>query len=206
MILNNEEIKNLNKNIEPFDESKLGNASYDLSVEKIITMDGTERDSYYRVKSQEMVWVICREKLKMPKNIIGFAHVKTKLTREGILSMNTGIIDPTYEGKISTLLINFGKSEKTIEKNDIVLRVAFAKINEYNNIIPYPAVKNEEAYLAEIRKSANNFDETFLNLGTMYKKIWKIIAILGAIATIVGLVVLMVHLARYIYALISNLT
>jgi deoxycytidine triphosphate deaminase len=172
MILNSEEIKNLNI-IESFDETKSGNASYDLSVEKIITMDDKEcdSDSHYKMESQEMVWVICKEKITMPKDVIGFVHIKTGLTREGILSMNTGIIDPGYKGKISTLLINFGKAKKTISKNNIVLRVAFAKVNEHNNF-KTPIVIDDDTYLATIRKSADNFAKTFLNMDAVSIKLY----------------------------------
>ncbi len=41
--------------------------------------------------------------------MIGFAHVKTSLTKRGILATHTGIIDPMYDGYMSTLLINYGK-------------------------------------------------------------------------------------------------
>jgi len=57
MILNSEEIKNL-KIVEFFDEKKFGSASYDLSVDKIITMNGKEQTNDYKIKSQEMIWAI----------------------------------------------------------------------------------------------------------------------------------------------------
>ena len=88
MILNGDEIKN-RKIIEPFNEMRLGEASYDLSIDKIITMDGKEQASGFKIKSQEMIWVICKEKFKMPADVIGFAHIKTSLTDRKSTRLNS---------------------------------------------------------------------------------------------------------------------
>ncbi len=201
MILNSEEIKKLNI-IEDFDEKKLGNASYDLSIDKIITMDGKEREKNYKIHSQEMIWVICKEKFEMPKNIIGFAYVKTRLTREGILAMNTGIIDPNYKGKISTLLINFGNGKKTISQNDALLRVTFAKVNEQNSNFP-SIIEEDDVYLKKIIKSTDNFDSTFLNVRTIKEqwyrllknKLGNLFLIMAAIVTCVLALISVVQIA-----------
>ena len=206
MILNSEEIKNL-KIIESFDEKKFRNASYDLSIDKIITMDGKERASGYKIKSQEMIWVICKEKFNMPMDVIGFAHMYTHRTREGILSMNTGIIDPGYEGKISTLLINFGKGEQSILKNSVLLRVTFADINNKNNELkPSRIIMDDDTYWGIIQESTKNFDKTFLNMETVYTKLYgfllksvvRVIVILAAIASIIGLLLLILELIKKI--------
>ena len=171
MILNSEEIKNL-KIIESFDEENFENASYNLSIDKIITMDGKEQKSGYKIKSQEILWAICKEKFNLPKDVIGLVHVKTTFTRDGIFAMNTGIIDPEYNGKISTLLINFGKKERFILKDEIILRVIFANINITNDdqYVPFKSNKDDSEYLNIIKKSTDNFDKTFLNMSMIQEK------------------------------------
>ena len=189
MILNREEIQSLSI-INSLNEERLGNASYDLTIDKIITMDGRTKTDHYKIKSQEMVWVICKERFTMPQNLIGIAHVKTELTREGILSMNTGIIDPGYSGNISTLLINFGKGAKSICSGTVVLRVAFAEINERKRESQITSIDNE-TYFRTIRKSTDNFDSTFLNMSAIDRRLSKalfkwMIAIIAFIASIYG--------------------
>lgn len=195
MILNRVQIERLNI-IEPFNRDCLRNASYDLSVEKIITMDSKEHLGSIKVKPQEMVWVICKERLKMPLNIVGFAHIKTELTKKGMLSMNTGIIDPGYNGYISTLLINFGKTPTTISKGMCALRITFANVNEYEEETATTLSKTEEVYLREIKESTDNFDKTFLNMraidtrltNIIIKKFFTLLAILAALSGVILLI------------------
>jgi len=203
MILNSEEIKSLNI-IESFNGEKFGNASYDLSIDKIITMDGKEQESGYKIDSQEMIWVICKEKFNMPKGVIGFAHIKTALTREGIFAMNMGIIDPGYIGKISTLLINFGEKEKSIFKNEVALRVTFAKVNEQYDTLRTLPIEDDDTYLKTIRKSTDRFHTTFLNMkivdkrlyGFLRKTLVYILSILAAIAGILGVLLMILELIK----------
>jgi deoxycytidine triphosphate deaminase len=194
MILNREDIKK-HEVVTPLDECRLGNASYDLTIDQVITMDGSVKNDHYKLKSQEMVWVICKETFKMPNNVVGIAHVKTELTREGILSMNTGIIDPGYNGNISTLLINFGKVEKSISTNTIVLRVSFAYVNE-NNIDVKKVGINKNSYFENILKSTDNFDRTFLNMNAvqirlskvLFKRVIQVLAVLASLSATIILI------------------
>jgi deoxycytidine triphosphate deaminase len=170
MILNHEQIK-LRNIIESPIESEFGNGSYNLTGEKIIDMKNNVNNSF-TLKPQGMVYVVFKEKIKVPSNVIGFAHVKTTLTKLGIMATNIGIIDPNYNGYLSTLLINFGKSDLYICKGDPTLRVTFANIEE-------PEIKKELKqntvdsinYLKNVQKNISNLDEKFLNLTSVKKEV-----------------------------------
>ena len=56
---------------------------------------------------QGIVQVVSSERVKVPSTITGLATVKTSLCNEGLLALNIGIIDPGYEGAISSFLLNF---------------------------------------------------------------------------------------------------
>jgi deoxycytidine triphosphate deaminase len=108
MVLNHEEIKQKGIIDSPV-EKEFGDGSYNLTVEKVVDMNNVVGDSF-TLKPQGMAYVVFKEKLNVPPDVIGFTHVKTTLTKLRIMATNIGIIDPNYNGYISTLLINFGKT------------------------------------------------------------------------------------------------
>src|ERR1041385_9038537 len=98
--------------------------SYDLTVGKIIATNGRKRNSLI-LKPQGIVEVVSREMVKLPKNVVGYAMVKTSLCNEGILPLNIGIVDPGYEGPLSATLLNFGKKPFPLSRGKIFLRLTF---------------------------------------------------------------------------------
>ena len=85
----------------------------------------TEEGSEIVIPPQGIFVVISAEKVRMPSNVCGFALPKTRLSEEGILILNTGIVDPLYEGFISGTLINFRKTDYVIKRGMPFLRLVF---------------------------------------------------------------------------------
>jgi hypothetical protein len=124
--------------------------------------------------------------------------------------MNTGIIDPGYSGKISTLLINFGKNPKSISKGKVVLRVTFANVSEKDNPQATPIFVDDDTYLKRIKESTDNFDETFLNISAILenvnKKWWNIFwnRMKIYIPTLIAILSLIVSIFLYYYTIKNN--
>lgn len=164
MFLNHEEIKKRNL-ITPANVDEFSSASYNLTVKYIIDMNGKKVEDHYKLRPQGMAYVIFNETINMPPDLIAFAHVKTALTKRGVMATNIGIIDPSYIGLISTLLINFGKADLMITKDDPALRITFAQIEPPR--IPQKVNNNntpESNYVKNVQKDIGNLDEKFLNL------------------------------------------
>jgi deoxycytidine triphosphate deaminase/chaperonin cofactor prefoldin len=171
MFLNHEEIK-LKNLIKPAIAEEFSNASYNLTVKYIIDMNGKKIEDQYRLKPQGMVYVVFNETVTMPPDLIAFAHVKTALTKRGIMATNIGIIDPTYNGLISTLLINFGKADFVITKDDPALRISFADINAPKTLLKVNGNNLEEnVYVKNVQKDIGNLEEKFLNLNSVEKEV-----------------------------------
>jgi deoxycytidine triphosphate deaminase len=172
MFLNHEQIKNrgiiLNSN-----DSEFTDYSYNLTIEKIIDMNCNVFESF-TLKPQGMAYVVFKEKLALPSDIIGFAHVKTTLTKRGIMATNIGIIDSNYNSYISTLLINFGKTECFLSRNMTALRVTFAKVEEPSCKIPLKQTDLDlDKYITTIKENIVNLDEKFLNLNSIESDVKK---------------------------------
>ena len=188
MVLNNEEIKQLGI-IESPNDSSFRSGSYNLTIGRILDMNGISSSSF-TLKPQGMVYVVFKEKVNLPDNIIGFAHVKTSLTKSGIMATNIGIIDPSYSGFISTLLINFGKSEHAILKNDTALRVTFSRMKD--SVEKIKLSNNNQLcteYMQDIRRHIPHLDEKFLNLNSIQNTVEKNVRsdVIGSLAKYVGL-------------------
>lgn len=144
--------------------------SYDLRVGTIIDTNGKEH-SQYHVKSSSIIEVISEETVCLDSKTTGFAHVKTSLSCEGLLALNIGIIDPGWEGPISTTLVNFGGDKShLIQKGDLFLRITFIR-SEVPEELVVPQVRTRENYKRTIKGSfSKNFDSDFLSLDTHIEK------------------------------------
>lgn len=63
--------------------------SYDVTIGRIIETNGRKRNSLI-LRPQGIVEVVSKEKVKLPRDIAGYAMVKTSLCNEGILPLNIG--------------------------------------------------------------------------------------------------------------------
>lgn len=175
--------------------------SYEVCIGNIILNQEKEviMLDEYKLLPGGIVTVISKETVKLPRNITGYAMVKTSLCNEGILPLNIGIIDPGYEGPISAMLLNFSKKEFLLNKNKDFLRLVFHECYESDKYDPKQRLYTE--YLEEKKNKAINFAPQFLNLDLYIKEaaqkfneefkntLWKVIPILaGGIAFIALLI------------------
>jgi deoxycytidine triphosphate deaminase len=140
-------------------------ASYNLRVGRIILPDGKKEEAY-QVQPLGMVKVVSLERLNLPKNVLGYATVKTGLSSDGILAINIGLVDPEYKGLLSSILINFSKNAYHLQRGDEFLRLTFHHYSPPTGPLPKPShMTTEEAYLKEATRSfVEKFSATFLNI------------------------------------------
>jgi deoxycytidine triphosphate deaminase len=160
MVLNDRQIASLGLIADSHPENFRA-ISYDLSVGKVIATNGRKRNAMI-LKPQGIVEVVSRESVKLPKNVLAYAMVKTSLCNEGILPLNIGIVDPGYEGPISATLLNFGKKPFHLSRGRVFLRLTFHECEE-SRIATVSQIGYKD-YLEDRVQKVLNFDETFLNL------------------------------------------
>jgi len=184
MVLNKDEINNISGNIGNFNADHVRHASYDLTTCSIVDMEGKSHE-LYKIEPQGMVYVVFKEHIKLPENIIALAHVKTSITQRGIMATNIGIVDPGYDGYLSTLLINFGKKPYSLMNGQSYLRLTFHEVNGgYKDYKPYSPSTLEQYKFARI-SDTDNLDKKFLNLSTVsndvFARVMKYLVGLGII-------------------------
>lgn len=172
------------------DPSSLRNSTYNLEIHEIIPIgkeaiqdrhSNGKKLSVYYIEPREMVWVVSKETFSMPKTVTGIATLRTHLTRQGILALSAGIIDPGYRGPISTALINFSDKPRRIEIGYGFMRIAFF---EHEDIADYEHVNDKMRHDTYIRNLENasvaDFSSNFLNIPSFddeyySRKFWSII-------------------------------
>jgi len=196
--LNSDEIKN-NHLLSETNEDNFGNASYDLSVGNMITVDG-DTVSEYTIPPQGMIVAVSKEEFKMPDDIIGYTTIKNSLSSQGILALNIGLVDPTWQGPISSVLINFGRTAHKIKKGEKFLRMTFFKFNKpsKNSKDPFPVNSPEQYMLLKKIESKAYFEKTFLNLDSLKKEITK--NVLFKTSQIIGGVIIIITILSFLFS------
>jgi dUTPase len=164
VLLNRDEIASHNLVADARSE-KFRTASYDVSIGEVIGPDGQSNSSLV-INPQQMVMVISAEHITLPEDIAGYAMPKTSFSNAGILALSTGIIDPKYEGKVSSILINFGQAPHLLQAGDSFLRLTFHRINKPRNVTPAPSMSDED-YVRDRRDIATRLPDTFLNVSNI---------------------------------------
>ena len=172
-LLSGEEIKSFDPTIVTNGNDELYRAStYDLSVGDIIPAgpDARPASESYILPPGGTVRVVSNESLKLPEGITGHVLLKNGLCNKGILAIHIGIVDPGFEGPISSTLINFGRAGFEVKKSMPFLRVSFLRST------PSPKAKDSKKYtrpeyLEETKQQVLAYSaSTFLDIESTAKK------------------------------------
>lgn len=169
--------------------SNLKNSTFDLTVGEIVPIGkkairARRKDpqiSPYFLEPREMVWVLSKEEFNMPADVTGLATLRTTFTKQGILALNVGIIDPLFKGPISTALINFSDRPREIRIGDKFFRIAFFPHADVSAFHPNDENVERAAYVRQLENvSYADFSPNFLNIPKFddefyTQKFWSII-------------------------------
>jgi deoxycytidine triphosphate deaminase len=170
-------------------KDNLKNSTFDLTVGEIIAIGKdavrARRKKHlttYYLEPREMVWVLSKEEFELPKDVTGLATLRTTFTKQGILALNVGIIDPFFKGPISTALINFSDRPRRIDVGEKFFRIAFfehADVTEFKP--PHDEALSRDDYIKNLESvSFSDFAPSFLNIPAFddqfyEKKFWSIL-------------------------------
>lgn len=138
-------------------------SSFDLTIGCIFDHNGRKVDDHFELEPGHMVQVVSAEVFKLPDTVTGHVTYKTTLTSQGIWALTVGIVDPGWNGPVSTSLLNFSSKRHSLMPGDPFLRVTFFE---------HPAVpadklrttKSVDGYRKDVQRAAASlFPPTFLN-------------------------------------------
>ena len=131
----------IQKLVSNFEQPNGSSTTYDLRIGTIIVpnreaqtgvSDLFDSRSVYSAEDEivelppaGIAWVISLEDLTLEDRVTGHVDLVNAMSRKGLLAVNTGVIDPTYNGPISTVLINFSSQTRALKVGERFFRVTF---------------------------------------------------------------------------------
>ena len=138
--------------------------SYDATVCNIIC-DGLDwKRKKFLLKPRGLVWIKSSERFKLPNNITALATLKTTWTHKGILALNVGLVDPGWEGPLSTVIVNFSKVDFPLHLGEPFFRLMFIEHKPTN---AQSINKSHKDYLLSTLDNSVKFSDTFLTMDTL---------------------------------------
>jgi dUTPase-like protein len=163
------------------DPSRFRAIGYDIAVGSMYVPEDDEINAGPRVELEYwipprgVVQIFSRETVDVPPDVCGYAMPKTGLCDQGILVLNTGILDPSFRGPVSAIAINFRKTRFRLKEGDVFLRLVFEETATPNRSranapspLPADAIR---AYRNEKMLFAPEYGATFLNVPGMVRSV-----------------------------------
>jgi dUTPase len=164
-LLSGEEIKSLALVQGSTNDDLYRASTYDLSIGEIIPAKSAATGSSYKLPAGGTVRVVSKEFVKLPNDVTGHALLKNELCRKGVLAINIGVIDPGFEGPLSSILINFGKEDFMVQAGAPFLRISFLRCPVSPKADGSKKYKNKEEYVSGTRDEVMAYmAPTFLNM------------------------------------------
>lgn len=167
------------------DESQAVHCSYEFLPGKIFpgghqpdgkhVVDWTEAasrtaNSRYTVDPAAVVWVRARDAVRIPRDICGLWIKTNTLSRQGLMLINSSLVEPGYEGYLSCNFVNFGKSPVYLSPDRPIAKLLFLKLDmaalvafdkkfpEYDEMIAETADKGPSSFLqiSDIARTLEN--------------------------------------------------
>jgi deoxycytidine triphosphate deaminase len=167
VILTSQQIANSNI-VLPTSGSGQRNTTYDATVGRIITKQGECKDGQFVLKPRGIVWLVSSEIFSIPDNVTGLATLKTGWTHKGVLALTLGIVDPGWSGPLSTSLVNFSKTDFTINVGDPFFRLIFM---EHAPVAATPQVHTMDEYVRSVFAQTGSYSDNFLTIDTLAPEI-----------------------------------
>lgn len=110
-------------------DSAIQASSLDLHIGQIYIPNEEGKPKYQHcLKPGQTVVIRTREVLDFPNNIAAIGFPPSSMSSKGILTTNPGHIDPGYRGVFHITLINMGKNDYPLKKDDLIVTLLLFKL------------------------------------------------------------------------------
>mgnify|MGYP005753253185 CR=1 FL=1 len=180
MIIGKSSIQNkiANNNLISNSESNhIKNCSYKVRIGKLIRPETGEVINLQSVDSfclepSEIILFESIEEVKLPYNITASYSALYSVASEGILLINSSMIEPGYSGLLSGVLLNFSSNKFVITKNFEIAKLNFYQTDEENQEVCSLQTINNEDYQSDlIKKAIKKYHKTFLNISGLENRV-----------------------------------
>ncbi len=204
MILSDRQIKEAITNgdilIDPFEESQVQSATYDLRVGLQAATTSTKRlidirkDGYLLLKPGDFAIITVLEKLHLGTSYTGRFGLRSKYARKGLIATTGPQIDPGYKGRIIIGLTNLTPKPVSLPYKDDLISVEFHKLDEPCEN-PYSGPYQEKYELGPgdiemiVETESMSFSEVLTTLSSLSKNVGELASDVRMLKWIMPLIV-----------------
>jgi deoxycytidine triphosphate deaminase len=155
------------------DERHIKNASYYLTIGTIIPVGGKVENLDFNkpspplvLKPRQVAWVVSREVFNIKSHeITALVTLRSTFTKQGLLALDVGLVDPGFEGPIGSIVINFSKNDILLTAGEEFFRVIFIRHPEVPDKFRTQRIQETASEYATQRYKdvVQGFPDTFLN-------------------------------------------
>ena len=125
--------------IEPFEESNLTPAGYDLRSSQDITLN----------RGEQML-LATLERIELSPDVLGILHLKSSYAREGLYA-SLALVDPGFRGQLTVSLLNSGENLLSIERGESFLQLTVLQLSTRSER-PYDGKYQESSGIVESKR------------------------------------------------------
>lgn len=187
---------NVDRLIDHYDPRCIKNCSYKVRIGKLIKPEtgdiiDFQSSQSFCLEPSEIILFESIEKINLPYNITASYSALYSVSSEGILLINSSMIEPGYSGLLSGVLLNFSSKKFVITKGCKIAKLNFFQTDEDNNANCISETIIDNDYLHGLINKSVNYHKTFLNISgienniesNISKKVKRSIVLGGVIIT-----------------------
>jgi dCTP deaminase len=189
-----------------FDEKNLKEACYDLRIgdevflsEKRVPKRLSDRDPYVILPPGQFALIKTFEKVRIPRDIVAFISIRSKLKFQGLINISGFHVDPTYEGHLIFSVQNVGPNDIRLEFRQPAFMIMWSQLSmpykEEEGVPPRP--QGYDRITLEMMAQLGGPSVTLVSLQKRVEELSLRLKIYGGFAIAAFLVVLGLVLAKY---------
>lgn len=127
-----------NQVIQPFDEKRIKNGAYELSLGGQVFQTNSETKEIRKVGQEEIIHIepgqfallLTEERVEIPQNKIAFISIKAKIKFKGLVNVSGFHVDPDFKGKLLFSVYNAGPATITLKRGQNYFPMWLAELKE----------------------------------------------------------------------------
>ena len=117
-----------------------------------------------------MVVIVTKEKVNVPNDLCATYGQLNRLSNQGLMILNTSIVEPGYKGPLSCVLVNFSSQRHALSQDESVAKLNFHKLSGAPSK-PYPTSYDHNEYEKNAAKSATKLPKSLLDITGIEERI-----------------------------------
>jgi deoxycytidine triphosphate deaminase len=161
--------------IEPFRPEGLLHCRYNLRAARVFSAEtGTEQVIGERLPdgSTRRVWsisptetliIMTCERVRIPWDLVGQYGQLFWLAQQGLILMNTSIVEPGYDGPLSCVVVNLSRDNITIEPESEIAKLTFERLSSAP-AVQRPQHIDGDRYISSLAAAAIKLPKSFMGI------------------------------------------